>query len=332
MFFSGNIRRKTKKVQGNFVFRRKKAKVTRLEVRHRMELNPETDATRRQKRLRTAGAGVKVAAGLLFVMGLFSAGVIVVKQAFMENERFQLKHISVVTDGAAGLSAGQIVEASGLHEGVNMLSVSLVRVKEQLTALPQVKSAKVTRGYPGIVFLEVMQRTPVAWLECKGKNVDAKVAGRGCLLDAEGFVVPSGELSDEQRALPVIEVADVGRLIPGQGIDSPDVLAALNFIQQHHVTGLSHLIRLKRVDASRAYAFKAVFENQVTAVFPRHDLQDQMQRMARIVELSEEKDWNLASVNLLVQLNVPVTFHDGSVVNDPLHKPALRRETLARSN
>jgi hypothetical protein len=332
MFLSGNIHRKTKKGQGNFVFRRKKAKVTRLEVRHRMELNPETDATRRQKRLRTAGVGVKVAAGLLFVMGLFSAGVIVVKQAFMENPRFQLKHISVVTDGAAGLSPSQIVEASGLHEGANMLSVSLVQVKEQLTALPQVKTARVTRGYPGIVFLEVTQRMPVAWLECKVKNLDAKVAGRGCLLDSDGFVVPSGDLTEAYHDLPVIEVADLGRLIPGQGIDSPDVLAALEFIAQHQSSGLSHLLRLRRVDASRAYAFKADFDHQISAIFPRHELQDQMRRMARIVELSEDKDWNLASVNLLVQHNIPVTFHDGSVAGDPLQKPALRRETLARSN
>lgn len=333
--FSGNVRRKSKKPTGNFVFRKRKKKLsgglTRLEVRHHMELNPETDATRRQKRLRTAGVGVKVAAGLLFVMGLLSAGVIVAKQAFMENPRFLLKHISVVTDGEAGLSAGDLVQVSGLKEGMNLLSVSLVKVREQLLSLPQVKHCKVTRGYPGIVFLEVTQRVPVAWLECAKLNLDANVPGRGCLLDADGFVVPSVEVLETYQSLPVIEVAEVGRLVPGQKVDHPDVLAGLDLVKQHRVGEYASSLRLQKVGALRGYALEASYDNRMTVLFPRHGLERQVKRLSRIVALGGEESWNVAHVNLLVNINVPVKFFDSSEQPNALDRPAKKRETLARS-
>lgn len=341
MLFSSNIRRKTKKTQGNYVFRKRRTKagaLTRLEVRHRhyMDLNPETEATRRQKRLRTAGIGVKVAAILLFVMGLFSAGVIVVKRAFVENQRFLLKHISVVTDGSAGLTAGELIQASGLKEGMNLLSVSLVKVREKVEMLPQVRQCKVTRGYPGIVFIEVTQRTPVAWLESPQMNLAANVPGRGCLLDSEGVVVPSLEVTEAHRALPVIKVKKVDRLVPGQKVAHPDVLAGLEFVKQHLNHPVSNLLSLHKVDVSRGYPLRATYDNNLRVVYPRLDYAYQMQRLVRIVELAEEKQWDVARVNLLVEMNVPVTFKDGNEDDadedlDPLERPAKKREALARS-
>jgi len=333
MFFTDNIRRKGSKPRGNFVFRRRKRKVTRLEVRHRMELNPETEATRRQRRLRAAGTGVKMAAVLLFLMGLFSAGFIVVKEAFVENPRFQVQHISVVTDGNSGLSQRQIIEASGLEVGMNMLSVSLVQVKERIAVIPQVKSVKVTRGYPGILFLDVKQRQPVAWLECPGKNVEAKVADSGCLLDAEGHIVPSGDVSDQMHALPVIKVADMGRIIPGQKPDSAEVVAALKFLQLQQSSSFQSMPELVSIDVTKGYALEVEYANHIKAVFPRHEMHGRLKRLARIMELAAQKNWNMARVNLLVENNVPVTFHTGdAVAQQALEKPAVRRETFARSH
>lgn len=329
MFFARNVRRNGRKAHGNFAFRNRR-KVTRLALNHRIDLNPETPATRRQKRLRTAGAGVKAAAVLLFLMGLVSAGKIVVKEAFVNNPRFLLQHISVTTDEVAGLTPSQIVETSGLKEGMNMLSVSLVQVKEKIAALPEVRSVKVTRGYPGILFLDVRQRRPVAWLECKEMKIDASADGHGVLLDGDGYVMPSGEAIAGLAVLPVVEVPALERLALGQKVESPNALAALEFLQKHETGGLGARMQVEKVDARRDFVFDTVYHDGLRVLFPRRDVEGQMKRLEKILTVSEQNRWRIGKVNLLVEHNVPVTFLDNNAA-DLLEQPAKPREALART-
>jgi len=329
MLFSRNIKRNGKGPQGNYVFRRPRKKL-HVELKHRLELNPETDATRRQKRLRTAGVGAKIAMIFLCIMGLFSAGRIVIKEAFIDNARFHLQHFSVKTDG--NLTTSQIVAASGLQEGINMLGVSLVKVREKLEALPEVKNAKVSRGYPGILFMEVEQRHPVAWLSCPDLGVEEKVAGYGVLLDADGFVLPSGELSDVERRLPVIQVAKLDRILPGQQIESSQVHAAIELLKAQERSKIEPALHLKRIDATKGFCITALYDNRVTVTFPSHDLDSRIERLGRVMAEARKQSWQLATVDLLVEQNVPVTFRSGGRTTElSAHSQGTRR-ALAATN
>ncbi|WP_050027791.1 FtsQ-type POTRA domain-containing protein [Verrucomicrobium sp. BvORR034] len=336
MFFAKNTRRKPGAAKGNYAFRRRR-KVVRLEV-HRLELNPETAATRRESRRKTARLGFKLAVGLLAAMGIFSAGKIVVKEAFVDNSRFHLQHFSVVTDGE--ITPSQIVTATGLHEGMNMLGISLVQVKERLEAMPQVRSAKVTRGYPGMMFLDVEQRHPVAWLESPEQKLEAKVSGYGCLLDAEGVVIPSGELTESRRKLPVIRVGRVHRLVPGQKIESAPALAALTMLKMHDNTLASRTLGVKWVDATRAHVLGVTYDSRIHVTLPVDGMEKELARFDRVLAESERQKWQLATVDLLVAQNVPVTLRGTAIAPEnlapePPSTPAKRtpagRRTLARA-
>jgi hypothetical protein len=330
MFFSTNIKRNGKGPQGNFVFRRKRRKL-QVELKHRLDLNPETDATLRQKRMRTAGKGVKFAFVFLLAVGLFSAGRIVVNEAFVKSERFQLRHFSVSTDG--DLDSAQIISATGLQEGVNMLGVSLVKTREKLEALPQVKSARVARGIPGILFLEVKERKPVAWLECPDQGLEAKVAGYGCLIDAEGYALPSGEISEAHRLLPVIRVGKLDRVALGQRIEAGSVVDALKLLKAHQASKTSFAAQLERIDTTKGFALAAVYDTRVTVSFPTYDLDFQMTRLARVLAEATRQKWRLASVDLLVQQNVPVTLRAGSGSAVAQSSPvANSRRSIAQAN
>ena len=334
MLFAKNTRRKPGAAKGNYAFRSRR-KVVRLEV-HRLELNPETAATRRESRRKTARLGFKVAVALLAAMGIFSAGKIVVKEAFLENTRFHLRHFSVVTDGE--IAPSQIVAATGLHEGMNMLGISLVQVKEKLEAMPQVRSAKVTRGYPGMMFLDVEQRHPVAWLESPEQKLEAKVSGYGCLLDAEGFVLPSGELTEARRKLPVIRVGRVHRLVPGQKIESAPALAALDLLKSHQNTVASQSLGVKWVDATRQHVLGVTYDSRIHVTVPIDGMEKQLVRFDRILAEAERQKWQLATVDLLVAQNVPVTLRGTAVSPENLAEttpsvptPAKRTPSARRS-
>ncbi len=325
--FARNTRRKKDAVRGNYAFRSRRRPV-RLDVR-RLDLNPETPASLREKRRKVFRWGFKFAVATLLLTGLFSAGKIVVRDAFIDNSRFILQHISVMTDGA--IEPSEIIAASGLQEGVNMLGISLVQVREKLEQLPQVRHAKVSRGYPGVVFLEVEQRQPVAWLECPQLRLAAGVPGFGCLLDADGYVLPSGTVTSEQEKLPVIRVEKLSRLAPGQRLEAPEVDAALKLLQAHEASELAHSGRIERIDASRGYAMEVAFDTKLTAVLPSEGLGGQLQRLARIVREAAQRNLQIATVDLRVERNVPVTLRTSSSGTDA---PALRRpgRTVAGAN
>lgn len=318
MLFSKNVRRNGKGPQGNFMFRRRRTTL-RVEMKHLLELNPETDATRREKRLRTAGKGVRIAAMLLFAMALISAGKIVVQEAFLENPHFKLQHLSVTTDGI--LTSSQIVAATGLREEMNLLGVSLVQVREKLEALPQVKKAKVSRGYPGLLFLQVEQRQPVAWLESTDLNLALKAKGYGCLLDAEGYVIPSDGFQEEQRRLPAIQLGKLDRIVPGQKVESPSVLMALQLLKAHEKSSVGSSVRLHTIVASKAYSLTALYESNISVTFPTQDFEKQLSRLGRVFEEAGRQKWRLASVDLLVEQNVPVTLRGPTITSrNPGHR------------
>ncbi|OAI58001.1 hypothetical protein AYO49_06145, partial [Verrucomicrobiaceae bacterium SCGC AG-212-N21] len=273
-----NTRRKKNAERGNYSFRSRRRRV-RLDVR-RLDLNPETAATLREKRRKVMRWGFKFAVAVLLLTGVVSVAKIVVRDAFVDSPRFMLQHFSVITDGS--LQPSEIIAATGLEEGVNMLSVPLVQIREKLELLPQVRRAKVSRGYPGVLFLEVEQRQPVAWLECSALRLAANMPNSGVLLDAEGFVLPSGKVTAEQRKLPVIAVEKVTRLAPGQLIGSTQVVAALQLLQKHAASEMADAA-IKRIDASRAYALTVSLDTGISVVVPAEGFDRQLQRLARVL-------------------------------------------------
>lgn len=325
--FARNTRRKATTERGNYAFRSRRKKV-RFDV-HRLELNPETDATRREQRRKVIRWGFKFAMLILLMTTLVSAGKIVVRDAFVDNSRFRLQHFSVITDG--DLDASEIIAATGLKEGMNMLDIPLVEVREKLEMLPQVRSAKVSRGYPGLLFLEVEQRRPVAWLECPELRLEARVPGYGCLLDEFGVVLPSSIVTTEQQRLPVIQVQKLGRIAPGQAVESaPEVLAALSLLEAHEASALSHSLAIKRVDASKASALTVTYDARFNAVFPAENFQKNFQRLQHLVEEASRRNWKLATVDLRVENNVPVTLRAGTAISSAPQPTKQTRASTAR--
>lgn len=317
-------RRHRRTTKGNFAFRRKKP--ARTEV-HRIDLNPETDASRRAAFRKRAGLGARWAFGLIAGIVCLALIKVVAMEAFVDNAKFRLQHIEVVSD-AGPLSRSALAGASGLKVGENLLMISLRAVRDRLESLPEVRDARVSRHFPGMIVLEISQRTPVAWMECPEKSIAAKVSGYGCLLDAEGVVLPSMTHVARDQRLPVVRVEKLPRVIPGRRVESTAALSALHLLQMHGRGPLAERIRIHRIDATRPHALEAHADGGLKVTFPAEgDFARELTRLQQVLERSATRGWQVASVNLLVAHNVPVTLRRGS---EPAAAPASGR-TLARN-
>jgi cell division septal protein FtsQ len=322
--FSSNKRRRRTST-GNYSFRRRKPARTAV---HRLDMNPQTAATRRAAFRKRAGVGARWAFGLLSAIVFLALMKVVVMEAFVSNPNYHVQQIEILTKGP--LSRSEIATASGLKPGQNLLMVSLRAVRDQLEALPEVRRASVTRQFPGTVVIEVTQRTPVAWLECPEKAITAKVSGYGCLLDDEGIVLPSARRGAADQNLPVISIEKLPRIAPGKRVESPAALAALQLLRLHGQSSMQEEIHLLKIDATRSHALVVRYDSGLTATFPADgDTAAELLRLQRAIETAAQRKWRIATVNLLVEHNVPVTLQGSAAATATLPVATGRRPLTA---
>jgi hypothetical protein len=311
LFTSNKPRRRTS--NGNYAFRRKKPAHTEI---HRLDMNPETVASRRATLRKRAGVGARWAFGLLSAIVFLALMKVVVMEAFVSNPDFHIQNINIITKGP--LNQTEITAASGLKLGDNLLMVSLRAVHDRLDMLPEVRTVTVTRQFPGTILIEVQQRTPVAWLECPDKAIAARVPGYGCLLDDQGIVLPSASQDAADLKLPIISVDKLPRIVPGKLVESSAALAALKLLHLYEQSPINELHHLTKLDATRAHALVARFDSGLTATFPADgDPVAELQRLQRTLDAASQRNWRVATVNLLVEHNVPVTLQGSTATITP---------------
>ncbi len=108
-------------------------------------------------------------------------------------------------NGLRNLSRSNLLAHAGLHDGVNIFSVSLSQVRENLLAHPWVADAAVKRDLPSSLTVRVKEHTPLAVID----------AGRKFIINTQGDVFKEWDPSDPDD-LPLVKGLGYGDLqIPG---------------------------------------------------------------------------------------------------------------------
>jgi cell division protein FtsQ len=84
---------------------------------------------------------------------------------FLHMPYFNLQEVEVT--GNRRLSRAEIIEASEIEAGTNLLTINLAAVAERLKRHPWVRSAVVYRKFPGQLIVEIEERTPRAILSAE---------------------------------------------------------------------------------------------------------------------------------------------------------------------
>src|SRR6185437_4952529 len=125
----------------------------------------------------------------------------------------------IEVEGRTTTDTATILAALDAHAGTPILSVNPARAKQQLEALPWVRSAAIERRLPDTLYVRLVERTPLAVWQHDGKQE---------LIDRDGTVIRVTDLSRFAK-LPTVVGGDAARRGAAELIDElasqPDLAA-----------------------------------------------------------------------------------------------------------
>lgn len=295
------LRKLRRRLMGNQRFRSR-------EGEHHLALNvPPSRKEVAQRRRRLSWRGVQGLAALgLGAWGLGACRELWSK-AFEHNRAYAVGAFELVTNGV--ITAPQVAAVTGLRPDQNIAQIDLAGLRRQLLTLPQVRRADVERRLPNHLAIRLEERRPTAWLACAKWGLRA-FDSRGLLLDADGVVFPAGMMLNEYTALPVIHCADLAAVTPGQLVASPLVPQALELVQRMRRQPWGEPMVLEQVHVTNRFTMVAQMDNDALFTFRPEQLGPQLARLEAILKKVGPAGARVASVNLQLERNVPVTFFD----------------------
>jgi len=250
------------------------------------------------------------------------------KRFFLENPDYQLRTIEVQTDGT--LQREQILQTADLHEGANIFAVSLARVHDRLQQLPQVDEVQVLRKLPAEIEIRLVERQPVAWITGEKQISDPFASDAAFLVDARGVLMKEKKLLPEYLGLPLISGCASESLEPGKIVESFEAKAALELLRLSTRSFMQTRFQIREIDVSKGYCLVVTDKNHTRVTFGFDNLDAQLQRLEQFLIYADDSKRELATANLLVQRNIPVTFTKpaAEVINEtikPEEEPRLMK-------
>ena len=257
---------------------------------------------------------------LLVALGsaLYVGGRVAAKRFFLDNPDYKLTSIEVQTDGT--LQREQILSVANISEGENIFRVNLARVHDRLQDLPQVDEVEVVRKLPGEIDIRIVERKPIAWITDEKQIADPFASDAAFLVDARGVLMKEKKLLPEYLGLPLIVGCASQSLEVGKTVDLPEAKAALELLRLSTRSFMQTRFQIREIDLSKGYCLVVTDKNHSKVTFGFDNLDLQLQRLEQFLVYSDDAHRELATVNLLVQRNIPVTFQKTSteVINDTI--------------
>jgi cell division septal protein FtsQ len=260
----------------------------------------------------------KFALVIALVTAIYVGGRVAAKRFFLDNADYKLTSIEVQTDGT--LQRDQILSVAELREGENIFRVNLARVHERLQDLPQVDEVEVLRKLPSEIDIRIVERKPIAWITSEKQIADPFASDAAFLVDARGVLMKEKKLLPEYLGLPLIVGCGGESLEAGKTAESPEAKAALELLRQSTRSFMQTRFQIREIDISKGYCLIVTDKNHSKVTFGFDNLDAQLQRLEQFLIYSDDAHRELATVNLLVQRNIPVTFQKSpnEVINDTI--------------
>ncbi len=248
----------------------------------------------------------KIALVLALLAGIYVGARLAAKRFFIDNPDYKLSVIEVQTDGT--LQREQILSVADLREGENIFRVNLGRIHDRLQELPQVDEVEVIRKLPAEIDIRIVERKPVGWITSEKQIADPFASDAAFLVDARGVLMKEKKLLPEYLGLPLILGCASESLEAGKTVALPETKAALELLRLSTRSFMQTRFQIREIDISKGYCLVVTDKNHSRVTFGFDNLDTQLQRLEQFLIYSDDAHRELATVNLLVQRNIPVTF------------------------
>ncbi len=285
--------------------RRIRPRRQRIEM-HQLDVKVNSRKARRKRTSRRWAWLIKITAvtAMLCTVGVGLKWVY--QQIFFENSEFKLNRLAVETGGA--LTESDIVAAARIQLGMNLMEIDLVDVQNRITDLPLVTKATVNRELPDRLEIIVEERKPIAWLASPLHKIPPRNAAEGFLLDEEGRVFRCQHLLKRFMSLPVIGTNDIPKPAENSVIESREVTAAIELISKSAILFEGQGLEIHVVKLSNPWSLAVDYNNGMEVTFGMREIDRGLADLQHIVTHSQTVGRELATVNVLVARNIPVTF------------------------
>ncbi len=266
---------------------------------------------------------------IALVIGLYLGGREAARRLFFDNPDYQLTTIETQTDGT--LQREQILKVADLHEGENIFAINLGRVHDRLQELPQVDEVQVVRKLPGEIDIQVIERKPLAWITSEKQIVDPFASEHAFLVDGRGVLMKEKQLLPEYLGLPLILGCSSESLEAGKIVESFEAKAALDLLRMSTRSFMQTRFQIREIDVSKGYCLVVTDKTHTRVTFGFDDIDTQLRRLEQFLVYADDTKQEIATANLLVQRNIPVTFGKpaAEVINDTIEPPPTLRTLKA---
>jgi cell division protein FtsQ len=254
---------------------------------------------------RRVGAILLLAGSLATAALVTSIGMDAILGALLyRNSDFTLRRF--VIEPANKIGKGELVAASGVKIGQNLLQMSLDEVRGSIEKIPHVASVRVERHLPDTLYLFVEERRPVALL-APTPTAGMQLAQPMYYIDSRGFVLKP-KPGEKLMALPVIRGISSDEVVEGEISTYPDLKAALLFLREASMTTVRDGLDCSKVLLEGPGRFVVSTPKGGKIRFRTSYLSEQFERLNVIFEYAENKGRTVQTVDLTPERNVPVTF------------------------
>jgi cell division septal protein FtsQ len=269
---------------------------------HLLEVTVRADKARSMRNRAVASFICKTIFFSGLLVGAYIGGKELLRRFLWENPDYMITEIRVPQGGA--LQREQILEASGLREGVNIFLVDTKAARLALDTLPQVERAEIQRVLPSRIEINIVERQPIAWVT-ESADEDPTASDRSWLIDARGVVMKTKQMLNEYYHIPHISGVQVANFVPGQRIATIEMQSALELIR---LNADNTRWQARNIDLAKGYCLTVTDQNHAKVTFALDDISLQLDKLFRCLDRAEATHRELRTVNLLMARNVPVTF------------------------
>jgi len=177
-----------------------------------------------------------------------------------------------------------------------------------LQELPQVDEVEITRKLPSEIDIRIVERKPIGWITSEKQIADPFASDAAFLVDARGVLMKEKKLLPEYLGLPLILGCASESLAAGKIVASPETKAALELLRLSTRSFMQTRFQIREIDVSKGYCLVVTDKNHSRVTFSFDNLDTQLQRLEQFLIYSDDAHRELATMNLLVQRNIPVTF------------------------
>jgi cell division septal protein FtsQ len=252
----------------------------------------------------------------IFCVGLVVAGLLAwgiwmglqqgMREMFSENVNYKITNISVDSSGDT-LKPDRVLNYLKVQKGQNLLALDIQLIRRELESLPMVEKAEVVRELPNRLVIRITERVPVANISTAGSGIRYQIDSHGVIMDLLPYQ-KNPDFRQRLESLPDIVGANVADLKIGRTTFSAEVFLALKLIQRLQQGEVGVDLDIASIDVSHKNFILVSTLDHALVKINDEDLDKQLRRLAVILEDARQRSARIATIDLTVGKDVPVTF------------------------